>query len=59
LDGLLRVVAVPHEDFALARDRLDEWEHNYGEVPECSSLRTQLDRLPPELFERGGKREDD
>jgi serine/threonine-protein kinase len=53
------VEALQHQDFARARDRLDEWEHKYGEVPESSSLRTQLDRLPPELFERGGKREDD
>jgi tRNA A-37 threonylcarbamoyl transferase component Bud32 len=53
------VEALQHNDFAKARDRLDEWEHKYGESNESSSLRTQLDRLPPELFEHRGPHHDD
>jgi eukaryotic-like serine/threonine-protein kinase len=53
------VEALQQNDFPKARDRLDEWEHKYGEVTESASLRSQLDRLPRELFERSGGRDDD
>jgi serine/threonine-protein kinase len=53
------VEALQRNDFAKARDRLDEWEHKHGESNESASLRSQLDRLPPELFEHGRRREDD
>ncbi len=46
------VEALQEQNFSEARDRLDEWEHKHGETNESASLRTQLDRLPRELFER-------
>ena len=48
-----------HNDFTKARDRLDEFEHKYGESDESSALRAQLDRLPPAAYQQRGRDEDD
>jgi hypothetical protein len=53
------VEALQDHEFAKARDRLDEWEHKYGEVNESASVRTWLDRLPPDQLERGGRPSED